>query len=57
MLKEQELKGVTKKQPKKGMQLGRKKGKKNEMVEELKKQNVIEQEPEIPEVTPEQELD
>jgi len=37
MLKEQELKGVTKKQPKKGMQLGRKKAKPNAMLEELKK--------------------
>jgi hypothetical protein len=48
MLKEQELKGVSKKQPKKGMQLGKKKHKKNDMIEELKKQNVIEQETEIP---------
>lgn len=41
MLAEQELKGVTKKQPKKGMQLGKKKPKKSELLKDLEKQNII----------------
>ena len=46
MLEEQELKGVTKKQPKKGMQLGKKKPKKSELLKDLEKQNIIAEEQE-----------
>jgi len=38
MLAEQEMKGVTKKAPKKGMQLGKPKAKQNALMQELEKQ-------------------
>lgn len=43
MLADNELKGVTKKQPKKGMQLGKKKPKKNDLQKELEKQKVLDE--------------
>lgn len=44
MLQEQELKGVTKKQPKKGMVLGKKKQKKSDLLKDLEKQNIVSEE-------------
>jgi len=41
MLREQELKGVSKKAPKRGLQLGKPKAKTNQLLQELEKQQVI----------------
>jgi hypothetical protein len=41
MLQEQELKGVAKKAPKRGLQLGKPKAKTNQLLQELEKQQVI----------------
>ena len=43
MIQEQEMKGTQKKAPKKGMQLGKPKAKKNDLMKELEKQQVIQQ--------------
>lgn len=46
MLQEQEMKGVAKKAPKKGLQLGKPKPKANQLLQELEKQKVITKEAE-----------
>jgi len=41
MMAEQEMKGVAKKAPKKGMQLGKPKKPNNQLLQELEKQQII----------------